>query len=73
MTPFMAFIIVVWSNGPLEMNNQSEPIYQEVFPDKQICEIALEEKLKDVMPLYMARPETRKVISACVPATGKDA
>jgi len=72
MTPFMAFILISWwaigPNGPERMESE---YYNEVFPDKQICEVALKEHIDLAMKTY--RIPGVNLVFGCVPATGKDA
>lgn len=73
MTPFMAVIVVVWATGnPAMPNDRSAPIYREVFPDKQICEISLEDKVELAAKTYAGIPGV-KLLYGCVPADGKGA
>lgn len=74
MTPFMALIIVVWSGTAAAPNERSALIYKEVFPDKQICIVALEEHLEVAKKMYTGRFGVRvKLVFGCLPADGKDA
>lgn len=74
MTPFMGLIIVIWSAAsPALPHPQPNEVWREVFPDQQICEIALAEALADVRGTYEnARRKPANIIADCLPATGKN-
>lgn len=67
MTPFMAFIIVIWAQAnPAAPHDRSSVIWRDTFPDKQICHVVLAEKMKDAMADYEGI-STATVVGACQP------
>lgn len=67
MTPFMAFIIVVWAQAnPAAPHDRSAVIWRDTFPDKQICHVALAEKLEDAAKTYEGIKAVT-IVGACQP------
>jgi len=65
MTPFIAFIIVVWMQAnPSAPHDRSAVIWRNTFPDQQICEIVLSEKIKEARKTYDGI-KTVTIVGAC--------
>lgn len=73
MIPFKAFIIVIWvTANPAAPHDGGAEIWSEVFPDRQICEIALDERLIEARKDYQDMPVT--VIGQCeIPGKSRSA
>lgn len=68
MTPFMAFIIVIWSQtNPAAPHDRSAVIWKETFPDKQICEVALKEQKQRAEETY-GGIKAVTIVGGCNPA-----
>lgn len=68
MTPFMALVIVTYLNCNPAADCEAK-IMKEVFPDSQICEIAVAEKVAEAKEVYIGA----RVEGFCFPAKGESA
>lgn len=68
MTPFMAFIIVIWAQAnPAAPKDRSAVIWREVFPDKKICEVVLADHMEIANKSY-GEIKAVTIVGACQPA-----
>lgn len=73
MIPFQAFIIVIWATtNPAAPHDRSAVIWKDVFPDKQICEVALTEQKQRAHKTY-GGIQAVTIIGDCIPAQSKGA
>jgi len=65
MTPYFAAIIVIWAQAnPAAPTDRSAVIWKEIFPDKQICEVALSEQLARANKTY-GEIDAATVVGGC--------
>lgn len=73
MNSFMAFVIIVWAQAnPAARSDRSAVIWKETFPDKQICEVALDEQKQRAQKTY-GGIKSVTVIGYCVSAQSEGA
>lgn len=70
MTPYMMIVVLAWAvTNPASQFGEDGATIRQVFPDQQICEIALQETIAE----HEAIHENATADGVCVPAEGRGA
>jgi len=68
MSPHIGIILAVWFQAnPAEPTDRAAVIWREVFPDKEICEVALLDRLNEAHDDYRGI-RTMRIQGRCLPA-----